>query len=75
MVKGPINSEEFSPIESNAPGIVARQSVCEPLMTGITAIDGMIPSGRGQREVIIGDRQTGKTAIAIDTIINQKTST
>jgi len=70
--KGPINSEEFSPIEVKAPGIVARQSVCEPLMTGITAIDGMIPIGRGQRELIIGDRQTGKTAIAIDAIINQK---
>jgi len=73
--KGPINSDEFSPIESPAPGIVARQSVCEPLMTGISAIDGMIPIGRGQRELIIGDRQTGKTAIAIDTIINQKNQT
>ncbi len=70
--KGPITSEEFSPIEAKAPGIVSRQSVCEPLMTGITAIDGMIPIGRGQRELIIGDRQTGKTAIAIDAIINQK---
>ncbi len=69
--KGPINSDEFSPIEVKAPGIVARKSVCEPLMTGISAIDGMIPIGRGQRELIIGDRQTGKTAIAIDTIINQ----
>jgi len=70
--KGPITSDEFSPIEVKAPGIVARQSVCEPLMTGISAIDGMIPIGRGQRELIIGDRQTGKTAIAIDAIINQK---
>jgi F-type H+-transporting ATPase subunit alpha len=70
--KGPIVSSEYRPIEFKAPGIVARQSVCEPLMTGITAIDGMIPIGRGQRELIIGDRQTGKTAIAIDTILNQK---
>ncbi len=70
--KGPINASEFRPIEVKAPGIVARQSVCEPLMTGISAIDGMIPIGRGQRELIIGDRQTGKTAIAIDTILNQK---
>ncbi len=71
--KGPINSDEFRPIEVKAPGIVSRKSVCEPLMTGISAIDGMIPIGRGQRELIIGDRQTGKTAIAIDAIINQKT--
>jgi F-type H+/Na+-transporting ATPase subunit alpha len=71
--KGPINASEFRPIEIKAPGIVARKSVHEPLMTGIAAIDGMIPIGRGQRELIIGDRQTGKTAIAIDTIINQKT--
>jgi len=70
--KGQITASEFRPIEIRAPGIVARQSVCEPLMTGITAIDGMIPIGRGQRELIIGDRQTGKTAIAIDTILNQK---
>jgi len=70
--KGPITSDEFSAIEVKAPGIVSRKSVCEPLMTGISAIDGMIPIGRGQRELIIGDRQTGKTAIAIDTIINQK---
>ncbi len=70
--KGPITSNEFSAIEVKAPGIVSRKSVCEPLMTGISAIDGMIPIGRGQRELIIGDRQTGKTAIAIDTIINQK---
>jgi F-type H+-transporting ATPase subunit alpha len=71
--KGPIAATEFSPIEIKAPGIVARKSVHEPLMTGIAAIDGMIPIGRGQRELIIGDRQTGKTAIAIDAIINQKT--
>jgi F-type H+-transporting ATPase subunit alpha len=71
--KGPITATEVRPIEFKAPGIVSRQSVCEPLMTGITAIDGMIPIGRGQRELIIGDRQTGKTAIAIDAILNQKT--
>jgi F-type H+-transporting ATPase subunit alpha len=71
--KGPIKVEEYRPIERKAPGIIARQSVCEPLMTGITAIDGMIPIGRGQRELIIGDRQTGKTAVALDTFINQKT--
>nr|YP_010444110.1 ATP synthase CF1 alpha subunit [Haramonas pauciplastida]UTE94996.1 ATP synthase CF1 alpha subunit [Haramonas pauciplastida] len=70
--KGNINSKEYRRIESMAPGIIARQSVCEPLQTGITAIDAMIPIGRGQRELIIGDRQTGKTAIALDTIINQK---
>ena len=71
--KGPIEAEAYLPIERKAPGIIARQSVCEPLMTGITAIDGMIPIGRGQRELIIGDRQTGKSAVAIDAIINQKT--
>jgi F-type H+-transporting ATPase subunit alpha len=60
-------------IEFMAPGIISRKSVCEPLQTGITSIDAMIPIGRGQRELIIGDRQTGKTSIAIDTIINQKT--
>ena len=70
--KGNIPSSESRLIESMAPGIIARQSVCEPLQTGITAIDAMIPIGRGQRELIIGDRQTGKTAVAIDTIINQK---
>jgi F-type H+-transporting ATPase subunit alpha len=69
--KGPIEAKEFRPIESKAPGIIARKSVHEPLQTGIKAIDSMIPIGRGQRELIIGDRQTGKTAIAIDTIINQ----
>nr|YP_007476303.1 ATP synthase CF1 subunit alpha [Diacronema lutheri]YP_009863824.1 ATP synthase subunit alpha [Pavlova sp. NIVA-4/92]AGE93801.1 ATP synthase CF1 subunit alpha [Diacronema lutheri]QKE31155.1 ATP synthase subunit alpha [Pavlova sp. NIVA-4/92] len=71
--KGNIASNDSRLIESMAPGIISRQSVCEPLQTGITAIDAMIPIGRGQRELIIGDRQTGKTAVAIDTIINQKT--
>jgi F-type H+-transporting ATPase subunit alpha len=70
--KGDIATTETRLIESPAPGIIARRSVYEPLQTGITAIDAMIPIGRGQRELIIGDRQTGKTAIAIDTIINQK---
>lgn len=70
--KGPIVSDERSPIEKIAPGVIARQSVSQPLQTGLKAIDAMIPVGRGQRELIIGDRQTGKTAIAIDTIINQK---
>nr|YP_009313901.1 ATP synthase CF1 subunit alpha [Hommersandiophycus borowitzkae]SCW22155.1 ATP synthase CF1 subunit alpha [Hommersandiophycus borowitzkae] len=70
--KGDINSSATRLIESSAPGIIGRQSVCEPLQTGITAIDSMIPIGRGQRELIIGDRQTGKTAVALDTIINQK---
>ncbi len=70
--KGPINTTEFRPVESPAPGIADRQSVKEPLQTGLKAIDSMVPIGRGQRELIIGDRGTGKTAIAIDTIINQK---
>jgi len=70
--KGPIETTEFRRVELKAPGIVARKSVNEPLQTGIKAIDAMTPIGRGQRELIIGDRQTGKTAIAIDTIINQK---
>ena len=70
--KGPILTTEFRPVEFKAPGIADRQSVKEPLQTGIKAIDSMIPIGRGQRELIIGDRGTGKTAIAIDTIINQK---
>ncbi|GAB6086249.1 F0F1 ATP synthase subunit alpha [Alkaliphilus crotonatoxidans] len=70
--KGPINSTQYREIEKVAPGIIKRKSVHEPLQTGIKAIDSMIPIGRGQRELIIGDRQTGKTAIAIDTIINQK---
>ncbi|MFY0544226.1 F0F1 ATP synthase subunit alpha [Brevibacillus sp. H7] len=69
---GPINTTEFRPVESPAPGVMARKSVHEPLQTGIKAIDAMIPIGRGQRELIIGDRQTGKTAVALDTIINQK---
>ena len=70
--KDPVRSETFMPIEALAPGVVDRRPVKEPLQTGIKAIDAMIPIGRGQRELIIGDRQTGKTAIAIDTIINQK---
>ena len=70
--KGPIDAADSRPIESEAPGIIERQSVSVPLQTGIKAIDGMIPIGRGQRELIIGDRQTGKTEIAIDTIINQR---
>lgn len=70
--KGPIETEEFSPIERRAYGIIERKSVSVPLQTGIKAIDSMIPIGRGQRELIIGDRQTGKTVIATDTIINQK---
>ncbi len=69
---GPIETSEFRAVESPAPGIIERQPVKEPLQTGIKAIDSMIPIGRGQRELIIGDRQTGKTTIAIDTIINQK---
>jgi F-type H+-transporting ATPase subunit alpha len=70
--KGPIKSETTRPLEVQAPGVTQRQPVSEPMQTGIKAIDGMIPVGRGQRELIIGDRQTGKTAIAIDTIINQR---
>ncbi len=70
--RGEINYEKTRPIERVAPGIVTRKSVCEPLQTGLTAIDALTPIGRGQRELIIGDRQTGKTAIAIDTILNQK---
>jgi F-type H+-transporting ATPase subunit alpha len=70
--KGPIKSAKARPVEVVAPGVVERQPVREPLQTGIKAIDAMIPIGRGQRELIIGDRQTGKTAIAIDAIINQK---
>ena len=71
--KGDISSTESRLVESMAPGIITRKSVCEPVQTGITAIDSMIPIGRGQRELVIGDRQTGKTSVAIDTIINQKT--
>src|SRR2546428_3534778 len=70
--KGPIETKEFAPVEKVAPGVTPRQPVDTPLQTGIKAIDAMIPIGRGQRELIIGDRQTGKTAIALDTIINQK---
>ncbi len=70
--KGPINTTKFRPVEFPAPGVIDRRSVYQPLQTGIKAIDSMIPIGRGQRELIIGDRQTGKTAIAVDTIINQK---
>jgi len=70
--KGPITSNQYRPIEQMAPGVVDRQPVREPLQTGLKAIDAMIPIGKGQRELIIGDRQTGKTAVAVDTIINQK---
>ena len=70
--KGPINAKQYLPIERKALGVIQRQPVKEPLQTGIAAIDAMIPIGRGQRELIIGDRQTGKTAVAVDTIINQK---
>lgn len=70
--RGPIETKHFRPVESQAPGVMDRKSVHEPLQTGIKAIDAMIPIGRGQRELIIGDRQTGKTTVALDTIINQK---
>src|SRR6266851_4824590 len=70
--KGPIVSKQFFPIERLAPGVVDRQGVKEPLQTGLKAIDAMVPIGRGQRELIIGDRQTGKTAVAIDAILNQR---
>src|ERR1700704_2808938 len=70
--KGPIATSEYYAVERLAPGVVARQPVKEPMQTGIKAVDAMIPIGRGQRELIIGDRQTGKTTVAIDTIINQK---
>ena len=70
--KGPIKAEGMRPVEFKAPGVIARKPVHEPMQTGILAIDSMIPVGRGQRELIIGDRQTGKTAIAVDAIINQK---
>jgi F-type H+-transporting ATPase subunit alpha len=70
--KGPIPAEGRRPVEFRAPGVVSRQGVNEPLQTGIMAIDAMIPIGRGQRELIIGDRQTGKTSVAVDAIINQK---
>ena len=70
--KGPIEADEFAPVEKVAPGVIARQSVDQPVQTGLKAIDAMVPIGRGQRELIIGDRQTGKTAVAIDAIINQR---
>src|SRR5689334_10798421 len=70
--KGPITAKETDVIEKVAPGVVWRKSVSQPVQTGLKAIDAMVPVGRGQRELIIGDRQTGKTAVAIDTIINQK---
>ena len=69
---GPLVTDTYNPIERIAPGVVDRQPVKEPLQTGLKAIDAMVPIGRGQRELIIGDRQTGKTAVAVDTIINQK---
>ncbi len=70
--KGPVNCSESSPIEKIAPGVIARQSVSQPMQTGLKSVDAMVPVGRGQRELIIGDRQTGKTAVAVDAIINQK---
>ncbi len=72
--KGPIDTKETSPIEKIAPGVISRQSVDQPVQTGLKSVDSMVPIGRGQRELIIGDRQTGKTAVAIDAIINQKDS-
>ena len=71
---GPVKSDQRKRVEIKAPGIIPRKSVNEPMQTGLKAVDGLVPIGRGQRELIIGDRQTGKTAIAIDTIINQKTN-
>ena len=70
--KGPVNAKMTEPIEKVAPGVIARKSVSQPVQTGLKSIDSMVPIGRGQRELIIGDRQTGKTAVAVDTIINQK---
>src|SRR5688572_4694265 len=70
--KGPVNAKMTDVIEKVAPGVIARKSVNQPVQTGLKAIDAMVPIGRGQRELIIGDRQTGKTAVAVDTIINQK---
>ena len=70
--KGPLEASASSPIEKVAPGVIARQSVDEPVQTGYKAVDSMVPIGRGQRELVIGDRQTGKTALAVDAIINQK---
>ncbi len=72
--KGPVDAEQTSPIEKIAPGVISRQSVDQPVQTGLKSVDSMVPIGRGQRELIIGDRQTGKTAVAIDAIINQKDS-
>jgi F-type H+/Na+-transporting ATPase subunit alpha len=72
--KGPVNAKQKSPLERVAPGVIFRKSVSQPVQTGLKAIDAMVPIGRGQRELIIGDRQTGKTAVAIDTIINQKST-
>ena len=72
--KGPIKATQTAPIERVAPGVIYRKSVSQPVQTGYKAVDSMVPIGRGQRELIIGDRQTGKTAMAIDTIINQKAS-
>ncbi|MFM2288509.1 MAG: hypothetical protein RL684_1652, partial [Pseudomonadota bacterium] len=72
--KGPLNAKQTAPIERVAPGVIYRKSVGQPVQTGYKAVDAMVPIGRGQRELIIGDRQTGKTAMAIDTIINQKSS-
>ncbi|MDE2257769.1 MAG: F0F1 ATP synthase subunit alpha, partial [Xanthomonadaceae bacterium] len=72
--KGPIAAQQTSPIEKVAPGVIWRKSVSQPVQTGYKSVDSMIPIGRGQRELIIGDRQTGKTALAVDTIINQKSS-
>ena len=69
---GPVKTDKRKRVEIKAPGIIPRKSVNEPMQTGLKAVDGLVPIGRGQRELIIGDRQTGKTAIAIDTIINQK---
>src|ERR671927_1092638 len=70
--RGPISADAYNPLERIAPGVVERQPVKEPLQTGLKAIDSMVPIGRGQRELIIGDRQTGKTAVALDTVINQR---
>src|SRR3954469_9772960 len=70
--KGPVNAKLTAPIEKIAPGVIARQSVSQPMQTGLKSIDSMVPIGRGQRELIIGDRQTGKSAVAVDAIINQK---
>jgi len=71
--KGPLNSAERRKVDLKAPGIIARKSVHEPMQTGLKAIDSLVPIGRGQRELIIGDRQTGKTAVALDTMLNQAT--